>query len=95
MRVDAYTQVQQLYGTKQTRKVARDEKAAFQDRLQISSKGKDIQTAKHAVEGVSDIREDVVESLKKAIGSGSYKVSGEAFANRLFEKYNEMNPGSF
>ncbi len=95
MRVDAYTQVQQIYGTKQTRKVTREERTAFQDQLQISSKGKDIQTAKHAVEGAADIREDIVDSLKKAIQTGTYKVGADAFANRIFEKYNEMNPGSF
>ena len=95
MRVDAYSQVQRIYSTKQTRKIAKGEKTAFQDQLQISSKGKDIQTARHAVENAADIREDVVEPLKNAVRSGSYKVSPEAFVTRLFEKYNETNLGSF
>lgn len=95
MRVDAYSQVQQVYNPKQPRKLQKGEKAGFQDQLQISSKGKDIQVARHAVENVADVREDVVEPLKSAVKSGAYKVTAEAFANRLFQKYNEANLGSF
>ena len=87
MRIDAYAQVQQLYGNKKVHKVQKEARTGFKDQLQISSKGKDIQTAKNAVAGAQDVREDVVEPLKRTINAGTYEVSGEQFARKLFEKY--------
>ena len=95
MRIDAYAQVQQLYGNKKTHKVQKETRTAFKDQLQISSKGKDIQTAKNAVTNAADVREDVVAPLKKAVNAGTYEVSGEQFAQKLFEKYNSGFVGSF
>lgn len=95
MRIDAYAQVQQLYSTKKTQKVTNQAKASFKDQLQISSKGKDIQTAKNAVANASDVRQEVVAPLKQAVQAGTYQVSGEDFAQRLFEKYNNAQLGSF
>ena len=95
MRIDAYAQVQQLYGSKKTHKVQQETKTSFRDQLQISSKGKDIQTAKNAVANAPDVREEVIAPLKKAINAGTYEVSGDQFAQKLFEKYNSRNLGSF
>lgn len=95
MRIDAYAQVQQLYGNKKTHKVQKETKTAFRDQLQISSKGKDIQTAKTAVANAADIREDVVASLKSQVEAGTYEVSGEQFVQKLFERYNSARVGNF
>ena len=95
MRIDAYAQVQQLYSNKKVQKVQKDIKTSFKDQLQISSKGKDIQSAKNAVAGVDDVRKDVVEPLKNKINTGNYEVSGEKFARKIFEKYNSTYLGSF
>ena len=95
MRIDAYTQVQQLYSAKYSQKMQKESKTGFKDQLQISSKGKDIQTAKQAVANTADLRESVVEPLKKAVNAGVYEVSGEKFAQKLFEKYDSTHLGSF
>ena len=95
MRIDAYAQVQQLYGSKKTHKMQQEAKTSFRDQLQISSKGKDIQAAKNAVANAPDVREEVVAPLKKAVSAGTYEVSGEQFAQKLFEKYNNSRLGSF
>lgn len=95
MRIDAYAQVQQLYGNKNTHKVQKEAKAGFKDQLQISSKGKDIQTAKNAVASAEDIREEVVAPLKSKVNAGTYEVNPEQFAQKLFERYNEKHLGSF
>ncbi len=89
MRIEAYTQVQQLYHTKKTSKPQATAKKGFSDQLQISSIGKDIQTAKAAVAGSSDIREDVIAPIKAKIQNGTYEVSNESFAEKLFTKYEE------
>ena len=90
MRIEAYTQVQQLYNTKKASKTQAAAKKGFSDQLQISSIGKDIQTAKAAVAGSSDIREDVTSPLKAKIQAGTYEVSAESFADKLMKKYEEL-----
>ena len=88
MRIEAYTQVQQLYNTKKASKTQAAAKKGLSDQLQISSIGKDIQTAK--VAGSSDIREDVIAPIKAKLQNGTYEVSNESFADKLFAKYEEM-----
>jgi len=95
MRIDAYAQVQQLYGNKKTHKVQKEAKTTFRDQVEISNKGKDIQIAKTAVANAADVREDVVASLKSKVNAGTYEVSGEQFAQKLFERYNNTRVGSF
>ncbi len=90
MRIEAYTQVQQLYNNKNTAKVKETTKASFADQLQISSLGKDIQTVKQAVANTPDIRENLTAPIKAAIQNGTYEVSGDNFADRLLKKYDEM-----
>ena len=90
MRVEAYTQVQQLYSnSKKTVKAPAASSSSKSDKIQISSIGKDFQTAKAAVNASSDVREDVIAPLKAEIQSGSYFVSGESFAEKLLQKYEE------
>ena len=90
MRIEAYTQVQQLYQTKKTTRTEKTAKGSFADQVQISSMGKDIQTAKQAVAAAPDIREDMVAPLKTAVQNGTYEVDVGSFAEKLFKKYQEM-----
>lgn len=90
MRIEAYTQVQQIYDTKKAAKSRLKGNAGASDQLQISSFGKDIQTAKQAVAASSDIREDVTASIKARLQSGNYEVSADSFADKLMQKYEEM-----
>ena len=91
MRIGPYAQVQQVYGTKKSAKVPKTGNTSFSDQIQISSIGKDIQTAKAAVAASSDIREDVVAPLKASIQDGTYQVSGESFAEKLLKQYEEIS----
>ncbi len=90
MRIEAYTQVQQLYNTKKTTATKQTAKTGFADQLQISSVGKDIQTAKTAVSQAPDIREDVVAPIREKVQAGTYSVDNSSFADKLFAKYEEM-----
>ena len=87
MRIEAYTQVQQAYKTTYTNKTEAKPGAAKTDKVQISSIGKDITTAKLAVKDAADIREDVVAPIKEKIQNGTYDVSASSFAEKLLEKY--------
>ena len=88
MRIEAYTQVQQIYNTRKPKATAQTGKASFTDALHISSAGKDFSTAKQAVAQASDIRKELVEPIKASIANGTYQVSADDFADRLMEKYN-------
>lgn len=88
MRIDAYNTIQQMYNTQRTAKTEKTEKKSFRDQVQISGMGKDIQTAKAAVNQAPDIRMDVVAPIKQAIQNGTYSVDTESFANKLYERMN-------
>lgn len=88
MRIEAYTQVQQLYNSTGTKQVKKENvKSSFSDKLQISGMGRDIQTAKQAVANVADVRQDLVASVKSKVDNGTYEVDGESLARKLYEKY--------
>lgn len=92
MRIDAYTQVQQLYASQKPKQVKNVASAkSFSDAVQISGMGKDITVAKQAVASASDIRTDITNPIKASIANGTYDVSGDDFADRLLEKYNAYN----
>lgn len=90
MRIEAYTQVQQLYNAKKPAKVQGKATQAASDQIQISSIGKDIQIAKNAVAAADDIREELTAPIKASIANGTYQVSGESFAEKLMQKYEEI-----
>lgn len=89
MRIEAYNQVQQMYQAKQVKKTQQSASVSRTDQLQISSLGKDIQTAKAAVAAAPDVRAERIAELKAQVQDGSYKVSAEMFAEKLMKKYNE------
>ena len=90
MRIDAISQIQQVYGVGKSRKTNSSSKVSGgRDAVEISSIGKDIQTAKSAVKAAPDVREKKIADIKKQISNGTYNVSGESFADKLLAKYNE------
>ena len=90
MRIDAYNRVQQLYSKTSTPNLKKEKTRNFSDQLQISNTGKDIQTAKQAVAGAEDVREDLVASIKERLDAGTYQVNTDEFADRLFERYSSV-----
>ena len=90
MRIEAYTQVQQLYQSSKVKSSQKTGSAAQTDKVQISSFGKDIQTAKAAVAGSPDIREELTAPIKARIQDGTYAVDNGSFADKLLQKYEEM-----
>lgn len=87
MRIEAYSQIQQMYGaSKPANKTASAKNADFKDKLQISNVGKDMQVAKQAVSDAPDIREDKIAAIKQRLANGTYEVSGEEFAQKMMER---------
>ena len=90
MRIEAYTQVQQIYQSQKASKVQKTGNVAKSDKVQISSFGRDIQVAKAAVAGSPDVREELTAPIKAKIQNGTYEVSNTSFADKLLKKYEEM-----
>ena len=90
MRIGTYNMFNQIYGAKSTKKygsVSDTNSASFKDEVSFSSLGKDMQVAKNALAGVSDVRESKISELKAKVQSGTYNVSPEAFAEKLMSAY--------
>lgn len=90
MRIEAYTQVQQLYNAKKVSKTQAKSSAGHSDKLQISGFGRDIQVAKQAVAASQDVREELTASIKSQIQAGTYDVGVDRFADKLMQRYEEM-----
>lgn len=87
MRIEAYNAVTQIYSSQKPTSVNKTTKSMGRDQVQISSFGKDIQTAKQAIANAPDVREDVTAPIKSAMANGTYQVSDSDFASKLMEKY--------
>lgn len=90
MRIEAYNQVNSVYQTNKVLKAEKVSKSSATDAVQISSVGQDYQIAKKAISETSDVRAEIVNSIKKRMETGTYEVSSETFADKLMEKMNEM-----
>ena len=89
MRIEAYTQVQQIYNAHKTNKAQKASNVSFSDQLELSSMGKDMQVAKQAAQNSPDVREDLVAKYKAQIQDGTYQVSSESFADKLIRHMEE------
>ena len=73
MRIDALTNLQQVYGVGKPKKAVKTGKVqSGRDAVEISSIGKDIQTVKAAVKAAPDVRANKVADIKKQIEAGTY-----------------------
>lgn len=92
MRIDAYNQIQQIYGAKKPTRVEEKKTTAtsFKDQLLLSSTAQDAAVAKKALSNTPDVREDLVNSIKERIDNGTYEVDAEDFAGKILEKYSGL-----
>ena len=92
MRIDAYNQIQQIYGTKKPAMVEgkKSTGTSFKDQLLLSATAQDATIAKKALSNTPDVREDLVNSIKEQIDNGTYEVDVEDFAGKILEKYSGL-----
>ena len=90
MRIEAYSQIQNLYQTRKSSGPAPAKSTGdFKDSLMISGAGRELQTARDAVTSAPDVREDRVAALKDAYQQGTYNVSLAAFAEKIASQFYE------
>ena len=87
MRIDAMSEVTQLYQVNSTRKKTEKSSGYSKDSVEISSFGRDIQIAKQAVAQTEDIRTEKIQQLKNSIANGTYNVPMSALADKLLNGF--------
>lgn len=87
MRIDAMSEITQLYQVSSTRKKTEKTTGYSKDSVEISSFGRDLQIAKQAVAQTEDIREEKVQELKNSMANGTYNVPMSALADKLLNGF--------
>lgn len=87
MRIDAMSEISQLYQVSSTRKKTQKSTGYSKDSVEISEFGRDLQVAKQAVAQAEDIREDRVQELKNQMANGTYNVPLSALADKLLNGF--------
>ena len=87
MRIDAMSEITQLYQVNSTRKKTDKSASYSKDSVEISSFGRDLQIAKQAVAQAEDVRADKVQELKTSMENGTYNVPMSALADKLFNGF--------
>lgn len=90
MRIEAMSQVAQIYKTNQTQGVNKTQKAKAKDEVHISEAGKDFQIAKRALQEVPDVRQEKIAAIKSSMEAGTYEVDSDSLAEKLLEKYKDV-----
>lgn len=87
MRIDAMSEVTQLYQVNNTRKKTEKSSSGSKDSVEISSFGRDLQIAKQAVAQAEDVRTDRIQELKESMANGTYNVPMSALADKLLNGF--------
>ena len=87
MRIDAMSEITQLYQINSARKKTEITASYSKDSVEISSFGRDLQIAKQAVAQAEDVREEKVQELKSSMASGTYNVPMSALADKLLNGF--------
>ncbi len=92
MRIDAYNQIQQIYGSTSIKKTEekKTSNVSFKDQLLLSATAQDAQVARQALANTPDVREEVIAPIKEQIDNGTYEVDTDDFAGKLLEKYSGL-----
>ncbi len=87
MRIDAMSEITQLYQVNSARKKTEKTASYSKDSVEISSFGRDLQIAKQAVAQAEDVREEKVQELKSSMANGTYNVPMSALADKLLNGF--------
>lgn len=86
MKISNLMKTYEVYRSERNNKpenTAKTSKSNSKDTVAISSKAKDFQIAKNAVDASDEVRVDRVEELKAKIQNGEYNVSSSDIANKI------------
>jgi len=87
MRIDAMSEISQLYQVNGTKKKTEKTSVYTKDSVEISGFGRELQVAKQAVAQAADVRADRIEELKASMANGTYNVPMGALADKLLNGF--------
>ena len=87
MRIDAMSEISQLYQANSVRKKTEKPASYSKDSVEISSFGRDLQIAKQAVAQAEDVRTEKIQELKTSMENGTYNVPMSALADKLLNGF--------
>ena len=64
------------------------------DKVELSSRARDIQHAREVAQGAPEIREDKVAAARRALQSGNLKLQGQELADKLLRDVPQAESGS-
>jgi negative regulator of flagellin synthesis FlgM len=76
-------QYQKNDGLKQEAERAVGGVVAPEEKVDLSTKARDVQSIQNAMASIPDIREEKVQELRSRIEAGTYNVSGEKIAGKI------------
>ncbi len=88
MKISSQMNVQSILKTYQKNtkvQKATGKKGLETDKVEISSKAREMQVAMKALSQLPDVRNDKVEEIRSQMRSGKYKASAEDVVNKLLE----------
>jgi flagellar biosynthesis anti-sigma factor FlgM len=62
-------------------------------RVTLSDLGRDMALARHAMEGVTTVRQELVSGLKQAVTDGAYQVSDDDIAGKIADQLRQKMAG--
>jgi len=88
---DANAQVIQQYQKSDNPAVSSDKQAMSaaikpEEKVDLSTKAKDIQQAKNALNSLPEIREEKVQEIKAQVEKGTYNVNAEKIADKMVKE---------
>jgi negative regulator of flagellin synthesis FlgM len=88
---DANAQVIQQYQKSDNSAVSSDKQVTSaalnpEEKVDLSTKAKDIQQAKNALNSLPDVREEKVQEIKAQVEKGTYKVNAEKIADKMVKE---------
>lgn len=87
MRIDAMTEISQIYQANGMKKRVDRSSAMSRDTVEISGFGRELQVAKQAIAQSEEVREDKVAELKASMANGTYNVPMSALADKLLQGF--------
>ena len=77
----------EVAGTKSSKDdVENSNEVVASDRVDLSSKARDIQRAREVAQGAPEVRDDKVEAARRALQSGKLNLKGQDLAEKLLQE---------
>lgn len=86
MRIDAINRIYNVYEKQQAAVPKMEEKVKGKDEVDLSNQAKDFAIIKKMLTEETDVREDLVQDIKRRMENGTYNVSSKDVADKILSR---------